>query len=123
MALFDCSLAGNVEDRWLEGATTEISNTTLTIEDNVLTSMMRMVDGLIEHGVKLIACQKVIHPTLQRYITRKSLYVIERLSICHIEAVQKLTGAKLLSTFQGKMNEDSYGSLADIKLSVIQKKR
>ena len=123
MALFDCSLAGNVEDRWLENAKTEIASDTLIIEDNVLTSMMRMVEGLIERGVKLVACQKVIHPTLQQYITRRGLYVIERLSICHIEAVRKLTGAKLLSTFHGKMNEDNFGSLAEIKLSVIHKKR
>ena len=85
--------------------------------------MMTTVDHLIEHGVKLIACQKVIHPTLQRYIARKSAYVIERLSIFHIEAVQRLTGATLLSSFQGKITDDSLGSLADMKPLVMRKKR
>ena len=123
MALFDCSLSGNVDDNWLDNSKTEISHNSSTIEENVLTSMMKMVDDLILQGIKLIACQKVIHPTLQQYITRKRLYVIERLSICHIEAVQKLTGAKLLSSFQGKINENSFGSLAEIKTLVIHKKR
>ena len=123
MALFDCSLAGNVEDTWLDDAKTEILNNSLTIEDNVLTSMMRIVDSLIDRGVRLIACQKVIHPTLIQYITRKGLYVIERLSICHIEAVRRLTGARLLSSLQGKMSEDSFGSLTEIKLLLMHKRR
>ena len=85
--------------------------------------MMSTVDHLIDHGVKLIACQKVIHPTLQRYITRKSAYVIERLSICHIEAVQRLTAATLLSSFQGNITDDNLGSLAEMKPLVMHKKR
>jgi McKusick-Kaufman syndrome protein len=121
--LFDCSLAGNVNDTWLNYAKTEISDNSRTIEDSVLTSMMEMVDDLIDCGVKLIACQKVIHPTLQRYITRKNLYVIERLSIRHIEAVQKLTGATLLSSFQGNIKDESLGLLASMKLLTIHKKR
>ena len=123
VALFDCSLAGNVEDRWLKGAKTELSGNIVTIEDNVLTLMKKMVDDLVKHGVKLIACQKVVHPTLQQHITRTGLHVIERLSINHIEAVQKLTGAKLFSSFQNEMNAEGFGSLAEIKSLVVHKKR
>lgn len=123
VALFDCSLAGNVDEEWWDTVKTEIASSSVIIEDNILTSMKRMVDGLIDHGVKLIACQKVVHPTLQRYITRKGLYVIERLSISHIGSVQKLTGAKLLSSFQGKMSEDSFGSLSEINILVLHNKR
>ena len=119
--MFDCSLSGDVNDAWLNNAKTEVSSKSLTIEDHVLTSMMTMVDHLIGHGVKLIACQKVIHPTLQRYITRKNLYVIERLSVCHIESVRRLTGATLLSSFQG--NITGLGSLAEIKLLIKNKKK
>ncbi|XP_028407669.1 McKusick-Kaufman/Bardet-Biedl syndromes putative chaperonin-like [Dendronephthya gigantea] len=123
VALFDCSLAGNVEDRWLDGAKTELSSNVVTIEDNVLTLMKMMVDDLVKHGVKLIACQKVIHPTLQQHITRKGVHVIERLSIDYIDAVQKLTGARLFSSFQCDMSAEGFGSLAEVKSLVLHKRR
>ena len=123
VALFNSSLAGNVEDTWLNGAKTELSNNSFAVEDNVLIAMMKMVDSLVENGVKLVVCQKVIHPTLQQYLTRKGLYFIERLSIFHTASVQKLTGAKLLSSYQGKMAADSFGSLAEIKPLLFHRKR
>ena len=113
-----------MEDGWPKGGEIELLNdTSFKIEDDVLRLMMKMVDDMIKHHVQLVACQKIIHPTLQHYITSHNLYFVERLSIFHIEAMQKLTGAKLISSCLAKISEDSYGSLKEMKLLTIQKKR
>lgn len=50
-------------------------------------------------------------------------FVFERLSILHISAVQRLTGASILSTFNTDTPESSFGRLGKIEHVVLNDKR
>ena len=64
-------------------------------------------------------------PSLQtcHYLSFQGLYCIERLSILHIEAVRKLTGATVLSSFQANIDTNSFGSIAKIEPKVLHEKK
>ena len=49
--------------------------------------------------------------------------MLERLSILHISAVQRLTGASILSTFNTDTPESSFGQLGKIEHVVLNDKR
>ena len=49
--------------------------------------------------------------------------MIDRLSIVHISAVQRLTGATILSTFSMDISESSFGKVQKIEHVVINGKR
>ena len=49
--------------------------------------------------------------------------MLERLSILHISAVQHLTGASILSTFNTDTPESSFGQLGKIEHVVLNDKR
>ena len=50
-------------------------------------------------------------------------FVLERLSILHISAVQRLTGASILSTFDTDTPESSFGQLGKIEHVVLNDRR
>ena len=64
----------------------------LQTEDATLMAMNTLVDQLVDMGVGLVACQKVIHPSVKRRLRQKGLLAIDRLSMLHIGAVQQVTG-------------------------------
>ena len=82
-----------MEDTWFDGAQTELSDAVTDIELEILESMMVMVDKLIKNGVKLLACQKVIHPTLQRYLMKKVVYFNQRTCSVFDRAVFTVNGS------------------------------
>ena len=49
--------------------------------------------------------------------------MLERLSILHISAVQRLTGASIFSTFNTDTPESSFGQLGKIEHVVLNDKR
>ena len=50
-------------------------------------------------------------------------FVVDRVSIVHISAVQRLTGAAILSTFTMDIPESSFGQLQKIEHVVLNDKR
>ena len=61
-------------------------------------------------------------PTVVNYSTQGA-FVVDRLSILHISAVQRLTGATILSTFSMEISEESFGQLERIDHVVLNDKR
>lgn len=49
--------------------------------------------------------------------------MVDRLSILHISAVQRLTGAAILSTFTDDIPESSFGQVGKIEHVVLNDKR
>ena len=64
-------------------------------------------------------CFKV---TVVNYSTQGA-FVVDRLSILHISAVQRFTGATILSTFSMEISEESFGQLERIDHVVLNEKR
>ena len=57
------------------------------------------------------------------FVLSQGAFVLERLSILHISAVQRLTGASILSTFDTDTPESSFGQLGKIGHVVLNDKR
>ena len=57
------------------------------------------------------------------FVLSQGAFVLERLSILHISAVQRLTGASILSTFDTDTPESSFGQLGKIEHVVLNDKR
>ena len=57
------------------------------------------------------------------FVLSQGAFVLERLSILHISAVQHLTGASILSTFDTDTPESSFGQLGKIEHVVLNDKR
>lgn len=57
------------------------------------------------------------------FFSSQGAFVIDRLSIVHISAVQCLTGATILSTFSMDVPESSFGKVQKIEHVVINDKR
>ena len=62
-------------------------------------------------------------PTVVNNYSTQGAFVVDRLSILHISAVQRLTGATILSTFSMEISEESFGQLERIDHVVLNDKR
>lgn len=63
-----------------------------------LAQFRRLADGLLAAGVGVLACQKLVDPWLADYLEGKGVAVLARLSLRHVEHVQRLSGATLVTS-------------------------
>lgn len=124
VALYNISMAGDTEEWFAGDVRTETTGTgdKFTLTNAVLRQIIKLSDWLVAAGVRVIACQKCVHPFLKTYLRDKGAFVVDRLSILHISAVQRLTGATILSTFSMEISEESFGQLERIDHVVLNDK-
>lgn len=58
-----------------------------------LSQFMRLANSLLDEGVNALACQKLVDPWLTDYLRQRGVTVLARLSLRHIQHVQRLSGA------------------------------
>lgn len=124
VALYNISMAGDTEEWFAGDVRTETTGTgdKFSLTNAVLRQIIKLSDWLVAAGVRVIACQKCVHPFLKTYLRDKGAFVVDRLSILHISAVQRLTGATILSTFSMEISEESFGQLERIDHVVLNDK-
>ncbi|XP_074635440.1 molecular chaperone MKKS-like isoform X2 [Acropora palmata] len=124
VALYNISMAGDTEEWFAGDVRTETAGTgdKFSITNAVLRQIIKLSDWLVAAGVRVIACQKCVHPFIKTYLRDKGAFVVDRLSILHISAVQRLTGATILSTFSMEISEESLGQLERIDHVVLNDK-
>ncbi|KAH9113100.1 hypothetical protein LEN26_010482 [Aphanomyces euteiches] len=75
----------------------------------------RIADKLHDYGVHLVLSQKKIPAFLATYLNQLGIAAIERLSIHHIENVQAVSGARMLSDWIGAgITKDDLGFLSEV---------
>ncbi|KAG9406280.1 hypothetical protein AC1031_002607 [Aphanomyces cochlioides] len=75
----------------------------------------RIADKLHGYGVHLVLSQKKIPSFLATYLNQLGIAAIERLSIHHIENVQAVSGARMLSDWIGAgITKDDLGFLSEV---------
>lgn len=50
------------------------------------------IDEAIAAGIRIIACQRVVHPSLLMKLKRKGILVLQRLGKQMAESIEKLSG-------------------------------
>lgn len=58
----------------------------------ILEQLLKLGERVVQDGVGVFACQKVIHPVLQQYLKERGLVVIERLGLALMEPFAQMTG-------------------------------
>ncbi|XP_071784541.1 molecular chaperone MKKS-like [Asterias amurensis] len=108
VALYNTSLSGDEE------GIPDIAMETkegVHLEDASLNQLLVLGRHLVQQKIGLLACQKVVHPQLKRFLRSHGVLTIDRLSLLHIDAVQTITGARVLGTLQACIPEGSLGHL------------
>lgn len=116
VAVFNVSFAGDTS----ENLDSDIIASDSTLADDViLGKIVSLCESLVELGVGIVACQRVVHPEIKRRLRRNNIFVMDRLGIHHIYSFQELTGATLIGSFTGSVTFSDLGVLDDIQHKVI----
>ncbi|XP_038075215.1 McKusick-Kaufman/Bardet-Biedl syndromes putative chaperonin-like [Patiria miniata] len=116
VALFNTSLAGGGEsfpDVHLE------TGEGVTVDRASENHLLTLGSCLVQLRVGLLACQKVVHPCLKRFLRSHGVLTIDRLSLVHIDAVQMVTGARPLGAVQSTIPEDALGVIGNLTHLVL----
>lgn len=89
IVLFGTSLSGDCSE--IGEAALEIK-VGINPEMVVLEQLLKLGERVVQDGVGVFACQKVIHPVLQQYLKEHGLVVVERLGLALMEPVAQMTG-------------------------------
>ncbi|XP_071963113.1 molecular chaperone MKKS-like [Antedon mediterranea] len=120
IALFKISLAGDTDD--FVNTVYEVTEG-LSPMDVVTQKLFDIANKLIEDSVDVLACQKVIHPSLKKFLTKNRILVIDRLSVVNIGAIETLTGAQCISSLHwSDRMEGMYGRLEKLERASYFKK-
>ena len=89
VAVFTVSMAGDT-DEGLD-ATFIIQDHSI-LEDRTLDQLLTCARALVDLRVGLVACQKVVHPAVKKYLRSQRVLVLERLGTQGIHRLHSLTG-------------------------------
>nr|CAD7395656.1 unnamed protein product [Timema cristinae] len=101
LALFNIMLTNDECGNKLSNDSNKIritSESSFNTESEFLKQAMLVIEQAINSGVKIIACQKVVHPMLRMHLRRKGVLLLDRLGTAPAQAVQKLSGAVPISS-------------------------
>ncbi|KAI1894689.1 hypothetical protein AGOR_G00118340 [Albula goreensis] len=111
LALFKVSLAGDLSK---SGEGTLEVDWEACLEAAILEQLLRLGEQMVQDGVHVFACQRVVHPVLQQYLKKHGIIVVERLGIALMEPLIRVTGAQAVATFQIPIPVQSYGQVAGL---------
>ncbi|XP_061410323.1 molecular chaperone MKKS isoform X2 [Lethenteron reissneri] len=100
VAVFNTSLSGDVA----EGGERELRHEVavgVSVHGATLAQLLSLGERLLALGVRLLACQKVVHPALGQFLEERGARVIDRLGASLVEPLCRLTGAQPLGSFVG----------------------
>lgn len=89
LALVTASLSGDLDE--LSGVNYEVSQD-VDIDAVILKGLSDFCDALVQSGVGLVLCQKVVHPKLKLSLRKFGVIVVDRLGLQPVKYITKLTG-------------------------------
>lgn len=93
LVLFSISLSGDLFDV-VEGSLEVHQGADM--ESQILERLLELGERVVKDEVNVFACQKVIHPVLQRHLRCHGIVVVERLGIALMEPLTQLTGQSVI---------------------------
>ncbi|KAH0621870.1 hypothetical protein JD844_023571 [Phrynosoma platyrhinos] len=118
MALFCMSLSGDLSNSG-EGAIVVPQG--VSLEAAVLGQLLHVGKQIVQDGVGVLVCQKVIHPALQQYLKENHVVAIERVGLMLMEPLKQMTGSQPIPSLQF-MSPACYGHLKDLRTQCIASK-
>ncbi|CAI9722896.1 usick-Kaufman Bardet-Biedl syndromes chaperonin-like [Octopus vulgaris] len=87
------------------------------LEQSFLSHMESFCSELISKGIRILFCQKVVHPCLKDQLRRNGVLVLDRLGALLCSKVINLTGSVPISSFSSACSPDQLGKIS--KFSVM----
>jgi McKusick-Kaufman syndrome protein len=69
-------------------------------DDSFVKAALTLFEQIAELHIDIVACQKVVHPTLSLYLKRKGILLLDRMGTELAHAVEKLSGAAPISSIR-----------------------
>lgn len=69
-------------------------------DDSFVRAALKLFEQIAELHIEIVACQKVVHPTLSLYLKRKGILLLDRMGTELTHAVEKLSGATPISSIR-----------------------
>ncbi|XP_061478533.1 molecular chaperone MKKS [Rhineura floridana] len=118
MALFCMSLSGDLSDT---GEGTIVVHQRVSLEAAVLNQLLNLGKQIVNDGVGLVVCQKVIHPALKQYLKENHVVAIERVGVAMMEPLKQMTGSQPIPSLQF-LSPACYGCLKDLQTECFASK-
>lgn len=92
VALYNISMAGDTEEWFAGDVRTETTGTgdKFSLTNAVLRQIIKLSDWLVAAGVRVIACQKCVHPFLKTYMRDKAS-VRKNAPVITVKVIQMVT--------------------------------
>lgn len=119
VALFTMSLSGDAE---------ESSDADYEIEESIdatsamLNNIKCLMDHLVEAHVRLVCCQRVIHPQIKAYLRSKEVTALDRLGKNNIQDAKQVTGGQLIGSLSQGFYSGNLGTLDDVTAVVLNQR-
>ncbi|NXX20312.1 TCPB protein, partial [Podargus strigoides] len=118
IALFCVSMSGDSFNPE-EGTITVHHGTSLEMSE--LNQLLNVGKQLVNDGVGLVVCQKVIHPSLKQYLKEKDVIAVDRAGLSLMEPLSRMTGSKPTASIHS-LSSSCYGSLKDVRIESFASK-
>ena len=92
VALVSVSMSGDVDDELLSCETEASPFDVSSVSDAIMKDLLGFCDQLHKDNVKLLFCQKVIHPYIKTYIHSLGIIFMDRLGLSSLRYVEDLAG-------------------------------
>lgn len=112
VAMVTVSMSGDLEE--VPDVKLEVWNG-VDLESALVEQEMKFCQQIVECGVGMLLCQKVVHPKLKLELKRSGVIVVDRLGLNIVGTICKLTGACPIRSLLTSVQESSFGWLDNIE--------
>ncbi|XP_027509602.1 McKusick-Kaufman/Bardet-Biedl syndromes putative chaperonin isoform X1 [Corapipo altera] len=93
----------------------------ISLEMSELNQLLNVGKQLVNDGVGLVVCQKVIHPSLKQYLKENHVMAVDRAGLSLMEPLSRMTGSKPVASIHS-LSPGCYGSLKDVSIERVASK-
>ncbi|NXC65651.1 TCPB protein, partial [Anhinga anhinga] len=93
----------------------------ISLEMAELNQLLNVGKQLVNDEVGLVVCQKVIHPSLKRYLKENHIMAVDRAGLSLMEPLSQMTGCKPIASVHS-LSPSCYGSLKDVRVESFASK-
>jgi len=115
------SLAG--DQQVINGSLFPEDSEFVPINDVTFGAIWRLVESFVSAGVDIVCCQKVVHPSVRKYLEEKNVLVIDRLGYQSAKYVYSTTKVEPVESIFDKFTDANLGSILKADVHAFCKER
>ncbi|GAB6022358.1 hypothetical protein CHUAL_006478 [Chamberlinius hualienensis] len=110
-ALFRVSLSGDADVQGLSEAEWTINGGVNAAIDACTAQILKLCQQIVSAEVKIVACQKVIHPAVNRYLKQHGVITLDRLGQINFNALVDLSGSVPIESYISPLDPSCLGQI------------